>query len=193
MRVPASLAMRRQVLPFAAVGGVVYVACATWTTARRWRRSSAHVRLPICARQAEPESLRRALDRVFGGNVGAGAGRARRGEAAARPTADAEGAVAACDELMHAAIVRQASDIHIDPDEKQSHVRLRVDGVLEQYRTLAAGRASRRDQPLQSAGRHGHRREARPAGRPLHPHLRPGRPDASTSAWPRCPPSTANA
>ena len=52
--------------------------------------------------------------------------------------ADGEGAVGICDELLHAAVVRQASDIHLDPDEKETIVRLRVDGVLEQHRTLPA-------------------------------------------------------
>ena len=54
-----------------------------------------------------------------------GAGRHPRARPAAvrRPSAagdePGEDAVPLCDELMHAAIVRQASDIHIDPEEKQ--------------------------------------------------------------------------
>ena len=67
---------------------------------------------------------------MFGAQCGGCAG-GRRVHGPARPAAaadgDGEGAVAICDELMHTAIVRQASDIHIDPDEKQMHVRLRVE------------------------------------------------------------------
>jgi general secretion pathway protein E len=44
--------------------------------------------------------------------------------------------VALCDELLYAAMVREASDIHIDPGESSVLVRFRVDGVLEPYRQL---------------------------------------------------------
>ena len=110
----------------------------TWPTAGPWKPSSATCGCPICPRQAEPASLRRALNRVFGGNAGAAPGtpRTRPGEAGGAADGDGEGAVATCDELMHTAIIRQASDIHIDPDEKQMHVRLRVDGVLEPTRSF---------------------------------------------------------
>jgi type IV pilus assembly protein PilB len=38
--------------------------------------------------------------------------------------------------LLHAAIVRQASDVHLDPSEDGITVRFRVDGRLERYRRL---------------------------------------------------------
>lgn len=49
---------------------------------------------------------------------------------------DPNDAVALCDELLFAALVREASDIHIDPCPENVMVRLRVDGELEKYRTL---------------------------------------------------------
>jgi len=137
MRVPTSLALRRQVLPFASVNGQVYVACRDPDDRSTLEAVERSVRMPICARQAEPTSLRRALDRVFGGSTatsGTQSGSRLRIDAAAE--ADSEGAVAICDELLHAAIVRQASDIHLDPNEKETLVRLRVDGVLENLRLL---------------------------------------------------------
>jgi len=138
MRVPASLAMRRQVLAFASVGGQVYVACLDAADQGTLEAVERHVRSPICPQQAEPASLRRALNRVFGNNTGAAAAtpRARPGDASSAADGDGEGALATCDELMHTAIVRQASDIHIDPDEKEMHVRLRVDGQLETLRSF---------------------------------------------------------
>ncbi len=139
IRVPASLALRRQVLPFACVGGQVYVACADPTDRSTLEAVERSLRSPICARRAEPASLRRALDRVFGGNMAVSAsqpGLRVRVDPAAE--ADGEGAVGICDELLHAAVVRQASDIHLDPNEKETIVRLRVNGVLEQHRTLPA-------------------------------------------------------
>ena len=44
--------------------------------------------------------------------------------------------MALCDELLYSAMVREASDIHIDPGESNVLVRFRVDGVLEPYRQL---------------------------------------------------------
>ncbi|RYD55921.1 MAG: type II/IV secretion system protein, partial [Verrucomicrobiaceae bacterium] len=40
------------------------------------------------------------------------------------------------DELLRAAIMRQASDIHIEPARADIRVRLRVDGILEEYRRV---------------------------------------------------------
>src|SRR4051812_13403294 len=41
-----------------------------------------------------------------------------------------------CDELMEIAFERNASDIHIDPEENITLIQLRVDGVLETLRKL---------------------------------------------------------
>jgi len=139
LKIPLPLALRRQVLPFAAVGGKVYVACQDPQDRSALEAVERSVRMPICPQLADPASLRRALHRIFGGTSGPPAGSPavrRPGESSAAADADNEGTVALCDELMHAAMVRQASDIHIDPEEKQIQVRLRVDGVLERFRTL---------------------------------------------------------
>ena len=137
MKVPSTLALRRQVLPFAAVDGRVYVACADADDRAALEAVERCVGLPVCPQAAEPASLRRVLNRVFGPGTQAApaaAPRPRAGEAAGDEPG--EDAVALCDELMHAALVRQASDIHIDPEEKHVQIRLRVDGVLERYRTF---------------------------------------------------------
>ncbi len=145
MRVPASLALRRQVLPFACADGQVYVACADPADRSSLEAVERSLRLPICARQAEGGSLRRALDRVFDSILtvaGPQSGPRARidpiGDPGYMVPADSEGAVGICDELLHAAIIRQASDIHLDPNEEETVVRLRIDGVLEKYRTLPA-------------------------------------------------------
>ncbi|MCL4207046.1 MAG: GspE/PulE family protein [Pirellulaceae bacterium] len=137
MKVPSTLALRRQVLPFAAVDGRVYVACANAEDRAALEAVERCVGLPVCPQAAEPASLRRTLNRVFGPGTQtapAAPARARSGEASGDESG--EDAVALCDELMHAALVRQASDIHIDPEEKHVQIRLRVDGVLERYRTF---------------------------------------------------------
>jgi type IV pilus assembly protein PilB len=137
LKIPAALALRRLVLPFASVSGVVYVACQDLQDRSALEAVERSVRLPICPQTADPASLRRALNRIFGNAAAGGAPTVRRGsDAAAAGDPDNEGAMALCDELMHVAMVRQASDIHIDPEEKHVQVRLRVDGVLERFRML---------------------------------------------------------
>ncbi|MFC1758714.1 GspE/PulE family protein, partial [Planctomycetota bacterium] len=55
--------------------------------------------------------------------------------------------VEACDDLLRAAMLRGASDIHLMPGESTLRTKLRVDGVLEDYRefpaTLQSGLVSR--------------------------------------------------
>src|SRR4051812_27987071 len=47
-----------------------------------------------------------------------------------------EDIVALCNELMEIAFARNASDIHVDPEENIMLVQLRVDGILETLRKL---------------------------------------------------------
>ncbi len=141
LRVPASLATRRQVLPFAAIDGHVYVACANDQDQAALQAVERYVNMPVRAEAADCASLKRALNRIFGngtfGRGGDGAplfSRTIDPRAAADP--DSSDSVALCDELLYAAMVREASDIHIDPGESNVLVRFRVDGVLEPYRQL---------------------------------------------------------
>lgn len=140
LRIPASLALRRSVLPFAAIDGHVHVACLDVHDEAALQAVQRVVELPIAAELAEPESLRRALTRIFGDGKSQSfvpaAPRTRAAEAKAAE-ADSKDATNICEELLHAAIVRQASDVHIDPYEDGVQVRFRVDGQLERYRKLA--------------------------------------------------------
>jgi type IV pilus assembly protein PilB len=142
LRVPAALAMRRQVLPFACIDGKVHVACADLRDLTALQAVERFVGNPICPEIAERTSLKRVLSRLFGQGAAAG-GRTDAPSAPLRlndprtaAEADSTDAVALCDELMYAALVREASDIHIDAAQDHVHVRLRVDGVLETYRKL---------------------------------------------------------
>ena len=132
LKVPAALALRRQVLPFASIDGQMFVACVDAQDTNALQAVERAVKQTVRPQQAEPESLKRALNRIFGGGPSGTAARPRTADARGTADREDEGAVALCDELMQAAIVRAASDIHLDPDEKQVRVRFRVDGVLEQ-------------------------------------------------------------
>jgi len=129
LRIPASLAMRRQLLPFAFVEGTVCVACVAEPDAATAQALQRQVQQPVRYYSTEATSLRRALERIFANNSQG----ANRG---GRTDGDPDSASTLCDELLNAALLRQASDIHIDPSAERLNVRFRVDGVLEDYRPL---------------------------------------------------------
>lgn len=143
LRVPASLALRRQVLPFAFAKGYVHVACANRLDAAALQAVEKMVATPVRAEPAELESLKRALDRVYADlppSLAAQglAGKPRSVDVRFPGEMQPDDTVALCDELLHAAVLRQASDIHIDPEQDGVQIRFRVDGALERYRKLAS-------------------------------------------------------
>jgi len=143
---PATLSKRRKLLPFARLEGVVCVACANPADVAAQRAVQRHFGEPVRFVPAELKSLEAALERTYGDDPGGGRGSASlRAPGGARPTgtlrrglaeAPDEDAVSLCNELLRAAILRQASDVHIDPQREGVRVRLRCDGVLEDYATL---------------------------------------------------------
>lgn len=130
LRIPASLALRKRVLPFAMLKGKVYVACLDPQDAASLDAVTRFTGQQAVPMRVEPDALQRALMRVFG--------EGSRTVTASRAEAQDSGddAIALSDELLRAAVIRQASDIHIDPFRDEVRVRLRVDGVLEDYRRL---------------------------------------------------------
>ena len=139
LRIPSSLALRRLVLPFAANDEFVFVACANTQDTAALEAVERFVGKPIQAEAADVDSLRQVLQRVYGLQTAvSGEGRSplMRMEFRQGSELDPNDAVALCDELLFAALVREASDIHIDPCPDNIMVRLRVDGELEKYRTL---------------------------------------------------------
>ncbi len=140
LRVPPSLALRRNVLPFAAADGHVHVACLNALDSAAFQAVEKLLALPLRVEPAEPESLRRALDRIYGDPTNANGASVRSRSVDLRGTGELQpdDVVGLSEEILHAAILRQASDIHIDPDAEQVQIRFRVDGVLERYRQLPA-------------------------------------------------------
>ena len=145
LKIPPVLAIRRQVLPFALCDNQVHVACASDRDTAALDAVSRFVGAPVRAELAEPESLRRMLNRIFGDPQTSRFDFRNpliRGEPAADNEADANEATALCDELMFVALIKQASDIHIEPAAESTLVRMRVDGILEPYRTFANSRTA---------------------------------------------------
>jgi len=142
LRIPARLARRRQLLPFASLEGEVYVAMADPTDARAIADVQRALRAPVRPEAADPASLARAIDRVYVHAVDAPPGEASRRGASLDASIDVESAadpsdpVALSQQVLGSAVLRGASDVHIAPQENHVEVRLRVDGVLEPLREL---------------------------------------------------------
>ena len=133
LRIPVSLASRRWVMPIASMGGQVYVACvdpSDRASLEAVQRYTGREPVPVVV---EHEALRRAVARIYG-NGGARAAQPLLRADLANLTAD--DAVALVDEILLAAILRQASDVHVDPERESLRIRLRVDGILEDYHRL---------------------------------------------------------
>ncbi|MEM6470312.1 MAG: GspE/PulE family protein [Planctomycetota bacterium] len=134
LKIPASLALRKSVLPMCELDGVVQVACCDvddQATAQAIRKATSR---DVHMIETDPVELRAVLARIYGGismPAGVAGPGARRGDAA-----EADDAATICDEVLLAAVMRDASDIHFLPTETSFKVRLRVDGELETYREL---------------------------------------------------------
>jgi type II secretory ATPase GspE/PulE/Tfp pilus assembly ATPase PilB-like protein len=141
LRIPGNLAIRRQMLPFTMEGDVVLVACANPQDESGLQAVQRQAGITVKAQAAEPESLQRAIDRVFrfGGVAGSGAvapARISISENADERDIEGDVVVALGNEILHAATVVGATDIHIEPAARDVRIRLRVDGTLDEYRRV---------------------------------------------------------
>lgn len=143
LKIPSTLAVRKLVLPFVAVDGVVHVACQGDCDSAVMQALARYLQHPVKLEPSEPASLKKALDRVYGSAAEAtnkpgmpAANRTGGGEARSPNDVDGDDAIGLCHELLYAAIIRQASDVHLDPERERVQVRFRVDGRLEEYRQL---------------------------------------------------------
>ena len=142
LSLPAAVAVRRQILPFSCQGDSVYVACADLNDTAGLEAVQKITGKKALAKLADGESLKRAISRVYSGSQRD----SRHGRSAQRGHSidvhgksidvDAEDAVGLGNELLHAAIIRQASDIHIEPEKDAARIRFRVDGELSTYCSL---------------------------------------------------------
>src|SRR5688572_424856 len=116
LRIPVSLALRKRVLPFASIGGKLFVACNDPGDKASIEAVERFTGMPVEALAVDAEMLDRALGRVYGETR----------QAATVGRDEGDDATRLADELMRAAIMRRASDIHVDPSREDIRVRLRV-------------------------------------------------------------------
>lgn len=138
LRLPASIALRRRLLPFAVHEGHVWLASQHHENEAGLRTLQRYFESPLRVVRAEPGSLSRALEKLYRDTPLAGASTLSRYTergAAAATTENTDGesdATQLANEILRAAMLRQASDIHFNPGEKELRIRLRVDGMLEE-------------------------------------------------------------
>ncbi len=145
LMIPSNLALRKQVLPFTRSELGVLVACRDPNDTQSLQAVERYLSHPVIAQRAESASLERMIQRIFqdapwrSSNPNTPFQVVLAASANQSDEFDPDAAVALTDEVFHAAIIRQATDIHIEPRAADVRIRLRVDGVLEDYRTVPAG------------------------------------------------------
>ena len=142
LRIPANLALRRQLLPYTVQHDHVLIACKDDSDSQGLQAVQRYMDLPVLPTKAEPESLERSIESIFlrtglSGDSSQSPARVNlKSEAAAVSDPDGGEVVALGDEIFHAALIQNATDIHIEPGESEVRIRIRVDGSLEEYRRV---------------------------------------------------------
>lgn len=132
LRVPASLAIRRKVLPFLNKNGIIHIACSNVKNISMVSAIERMIKAPIVLWDVEQEKLEKVLKQVYGNSQPALSGKA------GAKDEESSDAVNLGDKLLYAAYIREASDIHIDPTHKGARIRFRVEGQLETYELIQA-------------------------------------------------------
>lgn len=135
LRIPASLALKKKVIPIAVKNQKVYVACEE-EDPQTLRLIQRYYGMMIEAKLAEPESLQRAIHQMYGtlskkNNLSQKLQAIHSNQVSVE---DTETATELGEEILYSALLKKASDIHIEPYENSVRIRFRVDGILEEYR-----------------------------------------------------------
>ena len=137
LRIPGNLAVRRKLLPFTLEGEHVLVACVNPNDCQGLQAVERYVEAPVIPNLADEASLERAIHRIFQEPVHA----CVTGGSPVRVKLDASGLdsempgddiVALGDEIFNAALIRGATDIHVEPAQHDVGIRFRVDGILQE-------------------------------------------------------------
>jgi type IV pilus assembly protein PilB len=128
LKVPGQVALRRGVLPLVELDGTVHVACTDCEDDAALAVVERLLKAPVRPWAVDATELGRLIQTVYGESPMLAAAQA--------PRPGTRDAGALTDELLHAAYLRGASDIHVDPGRQGMQIRLRVDGQLEHYAAL---------------------------------------------------------
>lgn len=130
-KLPANIAFRQKALPFLLENNVTHVACSVTVTPSLQKLLERFIKTPLQFWQSDEAGLLEKLKQVYGNQSALPVGMSN-----LVANESQAGAVNIGDDLLFAAYMRQASDIHIDPGFNGASVRFRTDGQLETYRSL---------------------------------------------------------
>ncbi len=125
LKVPANIALRQKVLPFLELDGVVHVVCADIKNTTVVTLLERLLKKTVCLWASDTVKLDNKLKQIYGD--------VKLSLPTAQQAPVAMTAVSLGEELLYAAYMRQASDIHIDPTFDGAIIRFRIDGQLEHY------------------------------------------------------------
>ena len=137
LKIPAGIAVRRKILPFLDINGVIHVACADVQNITILNSIERMLKAPICSWAVDAKKLDKVLKEVYGN----AANQAPALASPKKPKKEEESgneAVDLAEDLLYMAFIRQASDIHVDPHFKGARIRFRVDGQLETFQEIKA-------------------------------------------------------
>jgi len=134
LQVPANFAHKKQVLPFTQIDGKILVACLAGNNGLLLRSLERSLKSPIQLEIADAQSLKIAIDEIYG--------KAQRATAKNLETQPANRAgndevINLCNRILDGGILRRASDIHIDPDKESTEIKFRVAGELELFEEIS--------------------------------------------------------
>ncbi|NQZ58620.1 MAG: Flp pilus assembly complex ATPase component TadA, partial [Lentisphaeraceae bacterium] len=127
LKIPANTAMRRKILPFLEWEGQVQVAVLDANDSSIARVVSRAVGREVKLIEADKGSFERALVNTYENMAQAGA----QGK-----TGGGDDVVEMSERMLESALMRQSSDIHIDPEADKTFIRFRTHGQLEEYEIL---------------------------------------------------------
>ena len=180
--IPADLMLRYGFVPYRREGKALVIVVSDPTRPaddRRARRRPRHAdqghRRRAVGHPVDPEEERELTAGAGGGDRRLPAARSLKEDETGdenltveRLTSDTSPIIRLVDSTIYTAIQRRASDIHIETGDDAVHVKYRIDGVLQPaMRPIAKEFHSSDHFAHQGDGGARHRREARPAGRPL--------------------------
>ncbi len=131
-KLPSNIALRQKTLPFLMENNVVHVACAVPPPHASVKLLERFIKAELRFWRTDETQLERKLKQIYANQPGG----IQALPSIAGGDPQPRGAVNLGDDLLYAAFMRQASDIHIDPHFDGAMIRFRTDGQLETYNSI---------------------------------------------------------
>ncbi len=136
-KVPAPFAIRRKLLPLCCLDGVVRVATSQAIDPTIDKQLTNYLGNSFLAIETDPASLQRAITRVYGTLASSfHAEKQKNLDRIGKEDGLSNSNISLVDEMIQAASLQSASDIHLIPCEGILKIQFRIDGVLENYREI---------------------------------------------------------